>query len=43
MTCPKNIYRKSIALYYYTQSKKGLKTIATNYKPRPKDNFFKRV
>ena len=42
MTCPKNIYRKSIALYYYLNPKKGVKTIATNYKPRPKDNFFKR-
>ena len=42
MTCPKNVYRKSIALYYYTKSKKGVKTIATNYRHRPKDNFFKR-
>ncbi len=42
MSCPKNIYRKSIALYYYTKTKKGVKTIATNYKPRPKDSFLKR-
>ena len=43
MKCPNNIYRKSIALYYYTKSNTGVKTIATNYKARPKDTFFKRV
>ena len=42
MTCPKNIYRKSIALYYYTQSREGIKTVATNYQPRPKDGFIKK-
>ena len=42
MCCPENTYRKSIALYYYTKTKKGVKTIATNYKPRPKDNLLKR-
>tara|TARA_Y100000739_G_scaffold226367_1_gene233783 strand:+ start:448 stop:1281 length:834 start_codon:yes stop_codon:yes gene_type:complete len=42
MRCPKNTYRKSIALYYYTKTKKEVKTIATNYKPRPKDSFLKR-
>ena len=43
MTCPKNVYRKSIALYYYTYADKNVKTIATNYKSRPKDNFIKKL
>ena len=43
MTCPENIYRKSIALYYYTEAKNNVKTIATNYKARPKDKFLKRI
>ena len=42
MTCPKNTYRKSIALYYYTNAKSNVKKIATNYKSRPKDKFLKR-
>ena len=43
MTCPDNIYRKSIALYYYTEAKNDVKTIATNYKARPKDKLLKRI
>ena len=43
MLCPKNTYRKSIALYYYTKINKEVKKISTNYKPRPKDNLLKRL
>ena len=43
MTCPKNIYRKSIALYYYTIAKSNVIEIATDYKSRPKDRFLKRI
>lgn len=43
MTCPENIYRKSIALYYYTYADKNVKTVATNYKSRPNDNFLKKI
>ncbi len=43
MKCPENIYRKSIALYYYTEAKNNVKTVATNYKARPKDNLIKRI
>ena len=43
MTCPKNIYRKSIALYYYTIAKNDVKTVATNYRARPVDSRIKRI
>ena len=36
--CPEDMTRKSIALYYFTASEKGLpKKIATNYQARPQD------
>ena len=43
MTCPENVYRKSIALYYYTNTKSNVKKVATNYKARPTDNVFKKI
>ena len=43
MTCPKNIYRKSIALYYYTKINSPVKSVATNYKSRPIDGKIKRL
>ena len=43
MLCPKSIFRKSIALYYYTYADKNIKPVATNYKSRPKDNFTKKI
>ena len=43
MTCPENVYRKSIALYYYTNAKSNVKKVATNYKARPKDNILKKI
>ena len=43
MTCPENVFRKSIALYYYTEAKSNVKAVATNYKSRPKDKKFKRL
>lgn len=43
MQCPENIFRKSLALYYYTEVKNDIKAIATNYKARPKDKSLKRV
>lgn len=40
MTCPKDVTRKSIALYYFTEEKKGsFKRKSTNYRSRPKDGF----
>jgi len=43
LNCPANISRKSIAAYYFVKSKKNLKLNPTNYIPRPKDNFNKRL
>ncbi len=43
MTCPKNVFRKSIALYYYTEAKNDVKSVATNYRSRPKDKIFKKI
>ncbi len=43
MTCPTNIFRKSIALYYYTNTGVNVKSVATNYKARPKDNVIKKL
>ena len=43
MKCPKNIFRKSIALYYYTKADDNVKTVATNYKSRPKDKLLKKI
>jgi len=43
MKCPKNIFRKSIALYYYTKADENVKTFATNYKSRPKDKLLKKI
>jgi Rps23 Pro-64 3,4-dihydroxylase Tpa1-like proline 4-hydroxylase len=38
--CPDHVTRKSIALYYFTQEKKGtFKRKATNYKARPNDGL----
>jgi Rps23 Pro-64 3,4-dihydroxylase Tpa1-like proline 4-hydroxylase len=39
--CPEGIQRKSVAMYYYTLSDGP--HIATNYKNRPQDSFFKAV
>lgn len=40
MTCPEGVYRRSIALYYYTVEK-DVAVIATEYKPRPADSAIK--
>ena len=42
MKCPQNIFRKSIALYYYTEIKNDIRAIATNYRARPKDKSLKK-
>ncbi len=41
ITCPEDITRKSIALYYFTEEAVH-KVHSTNYKPIPTDNLFKR-
>ncbi len=43
MKCPANIFRQSIALYYYTNTAINVKPIATNYKARPNDNLIKKL
>lgn len=46
LNTPETISRKSMALYYYTASKKvydGYDEFRTDYKPRPKDGFLKRL
>ena len=43
MKCPANIFRQSIALYYYTNNAINVKPIATNYKARPNDNLIKKL
>ena len=39
LATPLNVFRKSIALYYYID-KTHLKLEETNFVPLPKDNFF---
>lgn len=41
MTCPAGVYRRSIALYYYTKT--AAPAIATNYRARPTDPLHKRA
>ena len=41
MTCPDGIWRRSIALYYYTEG--AVDAVATNYQPRPDDGRVKRI
>ena len=43
MTCPEGTWRKSIALYYYTLADEDVKTVATNYRPRPQDIRMSRL
>jgi Rps23 Pro-64 3,4-dihydroxylase Tpa1-like proline 4-hydroxylase len=46
LNTPESVSRKSMALYYYTASKKvyeGYDEFRTYYKPRPKDGFLKRL
>ena len=40
LATPLNVFRKSIALYYYIDKKTHLKLEETNFVPLPKDNFF---
>lgn len=42
LSAPKDIYRKSIALYYYIDEKKKLELSETNFVPLPKDSIFTR-
>ena len=40
ITCPKDVTRKSIALYYFTEEKTGsFKRRSTNYRARPNDGI----
>ncbi|WP_430410393.1 2OG-Fe(II) oxygenase [Kordia sp.] len=40
ITCPEDVTRKSIALYYFTEEKTGsFKRRSTNYRARPNDGF----
>lgn len=40
ISCPENVTRKSIALYYFTEEKSGaFKRKSTNYKARPNDGL----
>ena len=43
MECPKDIYRKTIALYYYTADKITPISAGTEYKPRPQDSLITRI
>ena len=40
---PGKCFRKSIALYYYTEAKNDVRAVATNYRARPKDKAFNRL
>lgn len=43
LTCPQNVTRKSIALYYFTEDTDAKRFArSTNYQPRPTDGFLKR-
>jgi Rps23 Pro-64 3,4-dihydroxylase Tpa1-like proline 4-hydroxylase len=39
LTCPQEMTRKSVALYYFTEEKEIAIKHATNYKPRPGERF----
>jgi Rps23 Pro-64 3,4-dihydroxylase Tpa1-like proline 4-hydroxylase len=42
LTCPQNVYRKSLALYYYTLEKDSSVAVrSTDYRSRPGDGFRK--
>ena len=43
MKCPSDVYRKSIALYYYTNITSDVRAVATNYKGRPVDKPIKKI
>ena len=40
MTCPSDIYRRSLALYYFTEEEKPI-VHSTNYQARPEDGWKK--
>lgn len=42
MTCPDGVYRRSIALYYYTEEEEP-NAVATNYQGRPDDGLLKQL
>lgn len=42
MTCPQGVYRRSIALYYYTRDD-AVKIASTTYRARPQDGPVKRL
>lgn len=43
LTCPSNVSRKSLALYYFTDEKIEQKTISTYYTHRPSDNNLYKI
>lgn len=43
LTCPENVTRKSIALYYFTPEKEAPMARSTEYRSRPEDSFGKRI
>ncbi|MDT0215268.1 2OG-Fe(II) oxygenase [Rothia sp. ARF10] len=42
LTCPEDVARRSMALYYFTEESKPLRR-ATNYRARPQEGGFKRA
>lgn len=43
MTCPENMSRKSLALYYYTKQDRPVLAKSTEYRARPSDSTLRKV
>ena len=43
LKCPENVIRKSIAIYFFTDEKKELKTVSTFYTTRKQDPLTKKI
>ena len=43
LTCPKDMSRKSLILYYFTKKEKNIPAHPTDYKARPHDSTCKKI
>lgn len=43
LTCPKDMSRKSLILYYFTEKEKKIQAYPTDYRARPRDSIRKKI
>jgi hypothetical protein len=43
LTCPKDMSRKSLILYYFTEKEKNIRARPTDYGARPRDSIRKKI